>query len=147
MLAKALSRLMLVAGLALFVGVGVLAFGISATWDSRNTDVLVSSLSMSCAVGAVAVAVLLAVILGIPLGMRLMDGRRREPEPMGWRELPPMPQQPMLPRPGQVPWADAPPMLTSGQGGGEWHSQGPAQYDLWDEAEAESGRDWRGGEL
>lgn len=142
MIGKALSRLLLLAGLALFVGVGVLAFGISQTWDSRNTDVLVSSLSMSCAVGAVAVAVLLAVILGIPLGIKMMDRRGQEPmQQSQWREMPPMP---MLPRPGQVPWADAPPMLTSGQGG-EWHSQGPAQYDLWDEAEG--GRDWRGGEL
>lgn len=145
MIGKALSRLLLLAGLALFVGVGVLAFGISATWDSRNTDVLVSSLSMSCAVGAVAVAVLLAVILGIPLGIKMMDARRPGPEMGGqWRELPPMPMQPMLPRPGQVPWADAPPMLSNGQGG-EWHSQGPAQYDLWDEVE--DGREWQGGGL
>ena len=117
--------------LALFVGVGVLAWRIGDTWDQRNTDSLVTALAATCAGGAIIVGLLLALIVGVPLALRAYENggyaRRAWPAetPAQWRQLP-----------GSRPpaWAEQPPMLTDKQGG-QWQSTGMGQYDLWEDGD------------
>jgi hypothetical protein len=117
--------------LALFVGVGVLAWRIGDTWDQRNTDSLVTALAATCAGGAIIVGLLLALIVGVPLALRAYENggyaRRAWPAetPAQWRQLP-----------GSRPpaWAEQPPMLTDKQGG-QWQSAGMGQYDLWEDGD------------
>lgn len=116
--------------LALFGGIGALAWNISQSWDARNTDTLISGLVASCGMGGIVMAGLLAAIIGIPFAMRLMD-RWRESEGYvqgpAWRQLPH--QQNRLPD-----WMEQPPMIEAKRQGA-WQSQGPGQYDLWDDEE------------
>lgn len=115
--------------LALFVGIGVLAWRIGDTWDQRNTDALVTATASICAGGAIIVGMLLALIVGVPLALRAYENggyaRRAWPAetPAQWRQLP-----------GSRPptWAEQPPMLTDKQGG-QWQSAGVGKYDLWDD--------------
>ena len=51
--------------LALFVGIGTLAFSIAGTWDERNTDVLISNLTMVCGLAGLVVALILAAFIGL----------------------------------------------------------------------------------
>lgn len=112
---------------AIFVGVGVLAYNVSQTWDSRNTDALISGLVASCSMGGIVVAGLLAGIVGIPLAMRLMD-RWREADRVA---AAPMPRY-MLDAP-RAQWHEpTPPRLVDKQAG-SWQTQGPATYDLWED--------------
>ena len=112
--------------LALFGGVGFLAWQVGQSWDTRNTDMLVSAASMSCAGGAVVVAMLLALIVGVPLALRAYQqaghARQAWPEPQ-YRALPPASSVPH--------WQQQPPMIADKQAG-SWHTSGPGQYDLWD---------------
>lgn len=140
----ALSKLVLLAGLALLVGVGVLAFGVAGTWDTRNTDILVSSLATGCVGGLVAIAVILSVLLGVPLAIKLMREQGEQQRlsqntlPGQWQALPP------AHRPGLPGWAEQAPQLTGSSDAGQWHTLGPEQYDLWEGQESEV-RDWRQG--
>lgn len=115
--------------LALFVGVGVLAWRIGDTWDQRNTDSLVTALAATCAGGAIIVGLLLALIVGVPLALRAYEGggyARRAwtaETQTQWRQLP-------VSRPPA--WAEQPPMLTDNRQGA-WQSTGATAYDLWDD--------------
>lgn len=126
--------------LALFGGMGMLAYQIGQTWDQRNTDALVTAVASICAGGAVIVGLLLALIVGVPLALRAYEngGRARHAwpaeTPAQWRALPPASSKPA--------WAEQPPMLTDSQQQGTWQSLGPGAYDMWDEP-ADSER-WQG---
>ncbi len=109
--------------LALFGGVGLLAWRIGDSWDARATDTLISGLTASCAGGAVVLALLLGLIVGIPLLIRLQAS---QPPPRGWGDAP---SYRALPGPGAS-WASGPPMLPDKQQQGQWLSSGPASYDL-----------------
>ena len=78
--------------LALFGGIGVLAYRIGATWDAATTQSLVTGLTVVCGGGAVLLAILLACIVGVPLAIRAYgeggaghrnwdDGRRTPSRP------------------------------------------------------------------
>lgn len=110
--------------LALFGGLGVLAWQIGETWDQRNTDALVTAVASICAGGAVIVGALLALIVGVPLALRAYDrgGTMRQPPQTEWRALPPA-------RPS---WTEQPPMIADKQQG-TWQSAG--SYDVWEDAE------------
>lgn len=79
--------------LALFGGVGFLAYQIGQTWDARSTDSLITGLVATCGGGAVVIGVLLALIVGIPLAIRAYGeaGQRQRAWQMGYpmRSLPP----------------------------------------------------------
>lgn len=118
---------------ALFVGVGVLAFNVSQTWDARNTDALISGLIASCSMGGIVIAGLLAAIVGIPLATRLID-RAKEADHYG-------PPRVVDVRPGRQWREEGPPLLVDKGQAGSWQSQGPVTYDLWEEsAEADRGK-------
>ena len=122
---------------ALLGGLGVAAYNVSQTWDARNTDALISGLIASCSMGGIVIAGILAAIIGIPFAMRLMD-RWQQADRYG------MPPRAL---PGRGPgWVEHPPQLTDKQQG-QWLSQGPAQYDAWDD-EQPAGRagEWDRGE-
>lgn len=128
---RALSGLASIAVLALFGGVGVLAYKIGETWTEANTQSLITSVAMVCGGGAVLVAVLVAMVLGVPMAIRYFGeaGRARQT----WDPMPP-------PMPRRVPQLDGytsgPPLLTAQRGeGGTWQSMGPGQYDTWDDEE------------
>jgi MFS family permease len=125
---------------ALLGGLGVAAYNVSQTWDSRNTDALISGLVASCGMGGIVIAGLLAAVIGIPFAMRLMDRwreadryalptARRWPLPAWWQ--------------GPPAWAEQPPMLTDKQQPGQWISGG--QYDVWEDQPEDRGsaNGWR----
>lgn len=106
--------------LALFGGIGFLAYTIGQHWDARSTDSLVVGLVATCGGGAVVIGVLLALIIGVPLALRSYSeaGRARREwqevsppnygrDPYGrnaidaeWQRLPPAPMgQPSQPPP------------------------------------------------
>lgn len=109
--------------LIVFIGVGVLAMNISSTWDSRNTDALISGLVASCSMGGVIVGGLLALLIGIPMAIRIM----REANPpyasphvqtRVERSLPPV-------------WMQEPPRIeVNTKDQGAWDSPGVHVYDL-----------------
>lgn len=125
--------------LALFGGVGFLAYQIGQSWDQRSTDSLIAGLVATCGGGAVVIGVLLALIVGVPFALRFFERSgqaRRE-----WHTPAPrvVPSGPALPPSG---W-DAPPPLLEDKGQGAWASRGAAGYDLWDEADVvEAEEDW-----
>ena len=102
--------------LALFGGIGFLAYTIGQHWDARSTDSLITGLVVTCGGGAVIIGMLLALIVGVPLALRSYSeaGRTRRE----WNEWPPPRyerdaidaewQRPPLPLPGQLnqppPW-------------------------------------------
>lgn len=109
--------------LIVFIGVGVLAMNISSTWDSRNTDALISGLVASCSMGGVIVGGLLALLIGIPMAIRIM---REANPPYGppyvqarpTRSLPPV-------------WMQEPPQIEiKANDQGTWESPGVHVYDL-----------------
>jgi hypothetical protein len=128
--------------MALLGGVGVLAYNVSQTWDSRNTDALISGLVASCGMGGIVMAGLLAAIIGIPMAMRLMDKWRESDAryAQGWNRaafwsrdgLPQAHHMQSSPRLAgyQEP---QPPLLETKQTAGSWQSAGIQAYDLWDE--------------
>jgi hypothetical protein len=73
--------------LALFGGIGFLAYTVGQHWDARSTDSLITGLVATCGGGAVVIGVLLALIIGVPLALRSYSeaGRARRE----WNELPP----------------------------------------------------------
>ena len=122
---NALSRLMTVAGLALFIGAGVLAFRISDTWTDVNTQALVNGVTMVCGGVGVLAALVISVLIGIPLGRRMEQGRSED-----------RPVRVSLPSSTPAPrgWDAPPPMLSAKPDDtGTWQSGGPAAYNLWDE--------------
>lgn len=57
--------------LALFGGLGFLAYQIGQTWDARATTALIAGLVATCGGGVLVIGLLLALIVGIPLALRL----------------------------------------------------------------------------
>lgn len=85
--------------LALFGGVGFLAYQIGQTWDARSTDALIVGLVATCGGGVVVIGILLALIVGIPLALRLFSEAGYSQR--AWRDLPP--PAPALPFPDRTP--------------------------------------------
>lgn len=92
--------------LALFGGVGVLAYRIAETWNAETTQGLVTGLTVVCGGGTLVLCILLALIVGVPLAIRAYgeggSSRRAwgESIPPGWDELPP--RLPMRRSPGMI---------------------------------------------
>jgi hypothetical protein len=104
--------------LALFGGIGFLAYQVGQTWDARSTDALVAGVVATCGGGAVVIGVLLSLIVGIPFAIRMFGeagysqrgwrepsptlpfpastGHHRPPSAIDttWRQLPVQPQTP-----------------------------------------------------
>lgn len=127
---KTLSGLATIAILALFGGVGVLAWRIGDTWTETTTQSMVTAAATICAGGAVVFALLLSLIVGIPMATRYFaeSGKARRE----WDYMPPPPRR-MAQLDG---YTSGPPMLTAQKNDmGTWQSGGPAAYDLWEEDE------------
>lgn len=83
--------------LALFGGVGVLAWRIAETWNAATTQGLVTGLTVVCGGGALVVGILLALIVGVPLAIRAYGegGASRRAWgtsiPPGWDDAPRLP--------------------------------------------------------
>jgi hypothetical protein len=56
--------------LALFGGVGAIAWQVGQTWTSADTQSLISATAAVCGGGAVVVGVMLALVVGVPLALR-----------------------------------------------------------------------------
>lgn len=102
--------------LALFTGIGVLAFNIADTWDTRNTDVLISGLVTACGIGGVVVALVLGAFVALAFYARWQRDKEWSPPSR------------VLPK-NQVPNWDAPPPLQLEDKKGYLHSTGPAGYE------------------
>ncbi len=111
--------------LALFGGIGVLAYHIAGTWDERNTDVLITGITTACGIGGLVVALALAAFVGLIFYARWQQDRSWGAAP-SWRSSPKI-----LPPPDmQPPWLDMPPALPPPQEPkGKLHSAGPGAYE------------------
>ena len=156
-----LSRLVFLAGLALFVGIGFLAWKIGETWDRATTQSLVSGLVAVCGGGAVVVGSLIALIVGVPLAMRYSlqgsQARRAGRDSDDWLENGPViPAQRVRRLNAQGSYGaqsynalhynewgvyQEPPRLLpkAMEQVGSWQSQGPHAYDLWEPDEDADG--------
>ncbi len=56
--------------LAMFGGVGILAYRISETWNAATTQALVTGLTVICGGGVLVLCILIAFIVGVPLAIR-----------------------------------------------------------------------------
>jgi hypothetical protein len=124
--------------LALFGGVGILAFQIGETWQEGDTRALISGLTTACAGGFVVLALLLGLIVGVPLALRAYSAgawsHRRWDD---WSQMSP-PYRSALPGPrSSGAWLDAPPQVISRDSAGEWRTPGPAAYDLFEAGEGD----------
>jgi hypothetical protein len=144
--------------LALFGGIGFLAYRVGQQWDARSTDSLITGLVATCGGGVLIVGILLALLVGVPLALRSYSeaGRARQ----AWHELPPPSYArepdgrnaidaawqrlpPALPQPANQ--APLPPIPPWGATGGGQYQLLPPQDRRFGEAGAEGqGRPSRG---
>jgi hypothetical protein len=118
--------------LALFAGIGVLAFRIGDKWDERNTDVLISNVTMICGIGGLAIAVALAAFVGLVFYARWQRDKHWDEPPM-WRHGPSRRLPSSLPH--QPPWMDMPPALPDMQAPkGRLYTSGPGMYEDLDQS-------------
>lgn len=137
---EALSNLLLLAGLALFVGFGVFAWQVGQSWSHSDTQTLIGGMIAACSGGFVVLALIVGLVIGVPLAMRFNRGNESRRRFDDWDG----PGQRSLPGPGQAtPWLERPPAITQQPGEGRWLSAGPAQYDLI-EPEPDEGAQWVG---
>jgi hypothetical protein len=121
--------------LAVFGGIGVLAFQIGETWQSGDTRALISGATAACSGGFVVVALVLGLVVGVPLALRAYSAgawsHRRWDDWQGMQQ-PSYPRAMPAPR-HALPWLQAPPQVETKGQAGEWLSQGPQTYDLFDD--------------
>lgn len=79
--------------LALFGGIGFLAYQIGQTWDARSTESLIAGLVATCGGGVVVIGILLALIVGIPFAIRMFGEAGYSQR--SWRDQP---------TPSPLPW-------------------------------------------
>lgn len=113
--------------LALFVGIGVLAFRIGDHWDERNTDVLVSNVTMICGIGGLILALAFASFVGLVFYARWQQNKHWG-EPSGWRHS--SARRLPYPSPQQPPWMEMPPQLPNMQEPkGRLYTSGTSAYE------------------
>jgi len=118
--------------LALFVGIGVLAFRIGDSWDERNTDVFISNMTMICGIGGLALALALAAFVGLVFYARWQRDKHWDEPPL-WRPDPP--RRLSAAGPPQAPWLDMPPALSDTQAPkGRLYTSGPGMYEDLDQS-------------
>jgi len=132
-----LAFILMLPALALFGGIGILAWHISTTWDQRHTDQVITGLITTCGLFVVGLAVLGA--FGMWLLMNLAKMRRQNEEwaagrtPEQWNALP-GPQRPPS-------WAGGPPQLTDGSDKIGSFDAMPNSFDTWDDSAIDG--EWR----
>lgn len=87
--------------LALFGGLGFLAYQVGQTWDARSTDSLIAGLVATCGGGVVVIGILLAFIIGIPFAIRMFGEAGYSQR--AWREPTSPTHRPTLPFPERTP--------------------------------------------
>lgn len=117
---------------AMFAGVGMLAYQIGQVWDERHTDQLITGMVATC--GLVLAAFLLlcgaTILLFYFLAKRRGDQQREDAQWREWRQLPSQGRPPS--------WAAGPPQIED-KSIGAWESMGPNNYDTWDADTIEGG--------
>lgn len=122
--------------LALFLGVGVLAMQIGEHWTDATTASLVTGLTTVCGGGFVVLSLIVAIVVGIPFAIRMFGESGRANST--WATLPPPPPRYAS---GLPTWQEArPPMLEAKPDGGQWLTQGPGSYDLWEDQAPAAGQ-------
>jgi len=117
--------------LALFTGIGVLAFRIADKWDERNTDVLISNVTMACGIGGLVLALVLAAFVGLVFYSRWQREKHwDEPPFLRYNQPKRLPSSVQ-----QQPWLDMPPALPDMQDSkGRLYSSGPSAYEDLDQS-------------
>lgn len=113
--------------LTLFIGIGILAFSVSSKWDERNTDVLISNLTMVCGIGGLVIALIMGSFIALAFYSRWLQERQLLAPPL-WNAKPI--RQNRLPQ-RQPAWMDSPPPLLPlvEEPKGRLHSAGPSAYE------------------
>lgn len=115
--------------LALFLGVGVLAMQIGEHWTDATTASLVTGLTTVCGGGFVVLSLIVAIVVGIPFAIRMFGESGRANST--WATMPPPPPRYASGLPN---WQEPrPPLLEAKPEGGQWLTQGPGAYDLWEQ--------------
>lgn len=118
--------------LALFAGIGVLAFRVAGKWDERNTDVLISNITLVCSIGGLILALLLAAFVGLVFYSRWQRDKHWD-EPPFLRYAPP--KRISSPMHQQPSWMEMPPALPdSRESKGHLYSAGPGVYEDLDQS-------------
>lgn len=117
------AKIMAIPIMALFLGVGILAWRIAEDWSPRQTDTLIGGGLAICGAGLA----IFAIVMGSLAGMALYRKIRERPEqpPGDWR------------RPAIGYREPAPPMIEASKQG-SWASNGLASYDVWEEEPQEA---------
>jgi hypothetical protein len=125
---RALGMLVAMAGLAVLLGAGVLAVRIGETWTEATTQSMVTAFATVCGGGAVVFALIVALIVGVPMATRYFaeSGRARRE----WVDSPHYPPQPTN---RQLSGYNAPMLTAKPDQVGTWQSDGPRNYDLWED--------------
>ena len=113
--------------LALFVGIGTLAFSIAGTWDERNTDVLISNITMVCGLAGLILALLLAAFVGLVFYSRWQrDHGWSDQGSLGGARVRRLPQ----PQEQAPAWMEQPPLLSAEESPkGRLYTAGPNSYE------------------
>lgn len=148
---KSLVVLMIAAPiLALFGGVGLLAWQIGDTWTEATTASLITGLVTVCGGGAVVMALILSLVVGIPMATRYFAEQGIARKAWGDSHPPQVPPQyyayppvqyalpaPQSQRPHQSGWREPRPPAVDIDAGGSWAVADGAAYDLWDDQPAD----------
>jgi hypothetical protein len=110
----------------------VLAFRIAGKWDERNTDVLISNVTLVCGIGGLVLALILAAFVGLVFYSRWQRDKHWD-EPPILRYDPPKRLSPPMHQP--PPWMEMPPALPDSQEPkGRLYSSGPSVYEDLDQS-------------
>lgn len=132
--------------LALFGGIGVLAFSVANKWDERNTDVLISNVTVACGIGGIVIALVLSAFIGLTFYARWQRDRYWSEPPGGRLGQHRLPGPPTIQHPPA--WLDTPPLLPDNQEPkGRLYSLGPRAYEDLDQSLFSGGQptddEWR----
>jgi len=130
-----LERVLVIPVLALFIGASILAWKIAESWSSEDTRFLLGGLVTVLGVAVALLAVLASLLVGLAIYRRIQGQGYERPAPPEIRTIGGYPVLPYR--------ESLPPQLTAGDKVGSWRSNGPANYDVWQEEQDDGQKTWR----